>query len=121
MTGGFVLQLPIESIEAEPERTLDAWSAYVVPFDGPERAWTCHLTGFRREGCKGQVSSPVVAIDPERRRARTRSGSVYALAGRPGMNPDALATWGQFKKARMLGQQEDVTEQLDAILAQPGD
>lgn len=114
-----MLTVPIEDIDAQPSRTLDAWSAYLVPFDGVSKAWTCHLTGFRREGCKGQVSSPLVALDTRRRLARTRSGSVYELAGRPGLNADAFATWAQWKHTHQLRNEEDVTDQLDALLS-PG-
>lgn len=114
-----MLSLRVESISDPASRTLDAWSAYLVPFDGPDQPWTCHVTGFRREGCKGQVSSPVMAVDPERRLVRTRSGRVYELAGRPGMNPDAFATWGQWKHRQRVRSDRDVTEQLDEMLSPP--
>mgnify|MGYP003578597124 CR=1 FL=1 len=112
-----MLPVPTAEILEEPTRTLDAWSAYLVPLDGLEQPWTCHLTGFRREGCKGQVSSPVIALDTQRRRARTRTGSVYELAGRPGHNADAFATWSRWKHGLHVGQEKDVTEELDLLLS----
>ncbi|GAC1527397.1 MAG: hypothetical protein NVS2B4_04720 [Ramlibacter sp.] len=51
-----------------------------------------------RETCRGQVSMPIVRMDLKRRRALTRSGRVYHLAGRPGMNSDALYVWGLWKR-----------------------
>lgn len=112
-----MLPFRTESIDDEPSRTLDAWSAYLVPFDGTAQTWTCHITGFRHEGCKGQVSSPVVAVDAAKRRARTRSGNVYELAGSPGMNADAFATWGQWKHKHQLKEEQDVTDQLESMLS----
>lgn len=97
--------------------TLDAWSVFEVPFDGDGAAWTRHFVGFRREGCRGQVSSPVEQFDPVSRRGRTRSGRVYELAGNSGFNPDAMATWGLWKAARAVGVERDVTAEVDACLA----
>lgn len=37
----------IESVLEPPSRTLDAWMAVEVPFDGPNKPWTLHLVGWR--------------------------------------------------------------------------
>lgn len=107
----------IERIEQEPTRTLDAWMVMEVPFDGPERPWTRHLVGWRLEGGKGQVSSPVEVFDPVSRRAVTRSGRVYELGERPGLNGDALATWGNWKRGNRLLDEREVTEAVESLLA----
>jgi len=108
----------IERIKQEPARTLDAWMVMEVPFDGPKRPWTRHLVGFRREGCKGQVSSPVEVFDPVRRRALTRTGQVYELGALPGVNGDAFATWGRWKQSNGISQERDVTEEVAEDLGQ---
>lgn len=40
---------------------------------------TWHLVGWRVEGDRGQMSSPVVMLDPVARKALTRSGRMYEL------------------------------------------
>lgn len=106
----------IEILE-EPARTLDAWCVFEVPFDGPGQPWTRHFVGFRREGCTGQVSSPVEQLDPARRRGRTRSGRVYELAGGSGLNGDAFAAWGHWKASRHIRDERDITLAVEALLA----
>jgi hypothetical protein len=106
-----------EVIDAQPSRTLDAWMAIEVPFDGPERQWTLHLVGWRVEGGRGQVSSPVEVLDPQRRLARTRSGRVYELRHGPGLNGDAFTTWCRWKAQHALGDERDVSDELAALLA----
>jgi hypothetical protein len=108
----------LAAIEREPDRTLDAWMVFEVPFDGAGRPWTRHLVGWRLEGGKGQVSSPVATFDPASRRAMTRSGKVYELGERPGLNPDAFVTWGAWKRRHGLQQELEVTEEVEALLAQ---
>lgn len=105
-----------EPILEQPSRTLDAWMAVEVPFDGPEKPWTLHLVGWRVEGSRGQVSSPVEALDPQRRLARTRSGRVYELRVGPGLNGDAFTTWCRWKGHYGLSEERDVSDELAALL-----
>jgi hypothetical protein len=91
-----------------PTRTLDAWMAVEVPFDGLDLPWTMHLVGWRVEGGRGQVSSPVEVLDPRRRLARTRSGRVYELRHGPGLNGDAFTTWCQWKARHGLREELEV-------------
>lgn len=106
------------AIDEPAHRTLDAWMVFEVPFDGADRPWTWHLVGWRREGGKGQVSSPVEVLDPLARKALTRSGRVYELGPRPGCNPDALATWGQWKRRYGVATERDETLELERLLGQ---
>lgn len=107
---------PTGEIHEEPSRTLDAWMVVEVPFDGPERPWTQHLVGWRVEGGRGQVSSPVQALDPTTRRARTRSGRVYELRSGPGLNADAFATWGSWKARHGMCVERDISSEVAALL-----
>jgi hypothetical protein len=108
----------LTSITEEPTRSLDAWSVMEIPFDGPDRPRTRHFIGFRREGCVGQVSTAVEEFDPMTRRGRTRSGRVYELSGRPGLNADAFATWGRFKHANRIPDERDVTDEVERLLTE---
>lgn len=108
---------PQESITERPSRTLDAWMVVEVPFDGPGQPWTLHLVGWRVEGGRGQVSSPVEAFDPAKRLARTRSGRIYELRHGPGLNGDAFSTWCQWKARYRLEQERDVSAEVAALLA----
>lgn len=107
----------LSAIDSAPDRTLDAWMVFEVPFDGPDQPWTWHLVGWRLEGGKGQVSSPLVELDPVARKAVTRSGRVYELGPRPGCNPDALATWGTWKRRYGVHLERETTEELEELLA----
>lgn len=102
----------IQPVLEPPTRTLDAWMAVEVPFDGPEKPWTMHLVGWRVEGGRGQVSSPVEVLDSTRRLARTRSGRVYELRHGPGLNGDAFSTWCRWKAQHGLEQERDVSDEL---------
>lgn len=106
----------IEPITQRPTKTLDGWRVYEVPFDGPGAPWTRHLTGFRLEGCKAQVSSPVVAFDPVTRRALTRSGQVYELRVGPGFSADAFVMWSTWVYTNGIQHAADVTDEVQALL-----
>lgn len=106
----------IESIRNEPTKTLDAWSVYEVPFDGLDAPWTRHLVGFRVEGCKGQVSSPVEIFDPVSRRAITRSGQVYELRVGPGFNGGAFAVWSAWVHTNRIQHALDVTHEVAELI-----
>lgn len=111
----------VEPILEPPSRTLDAWMVMEVPFDGSELPWTRHLVGWNVESTKGRVSSPVAAIDPRRRRARTRSGGVYELRHGPGLNTEAFSTWCRWKSKHGLEQELDVSDDVAALLAPHSD
>src|SRR4051812_34218800 len=102
----------IGRIDSTPGKTLDAWMVLEVPFDGADKPWTRHLIGFRLEGCKGQVSSPVELFDPVHRRAVTRSGQVYELGALPGVNGDAFAVWARWKHLNGIAHERDVTSEV---------
>lgn len=106
----------LEPVWQAPTKTLDAWSVYEVPFDGLDAPWTRHLVGFRLEGCKGQVSSPVETFDPVSRRAVTRSGQVYELGAGPGLNADAFAVWSVWLHLNRIQDVRDVTDEVDLVL-----
>ncbi len=106
-----------EPILEQPTRTLDAWQVVEVPFDGNDQPWTQHLVGWRIEGGRGQVSSPVEAIDPVRRVARTRSGRVYELRHGPGLNADAFSTWCRWKARHGMADERDISDEVAALLA----
>ena len=102
-------------------RTLVAWMVVEVPFDGPDKPWTRHLIGWRVEGGRGQVSSPVAALDPVRRRARTRSGRVYELRHGPGLNGDAFTTWCRWKARYGLDEERDISDKVAAFMDKAGE
>lgn len=107
----------IGPITEEATRTLDAWMVVEVPFDGSERPWTQHLVGWRVEGGRGQVSSPMEVLDPQRRLAKTRSGRVYELRHGPGLNADAFTIWCRWKARHGLQDERDVSDEVAALLS----
>lgn len=107
----------IAPIPEEPEKTLDAWSVWEVSRGFAPGAYTLHVAGFAREGCKVRVSTAILTLDPASRRCRTQSGRVYCLDGRPGLSTDVLAVWGAFKRANRITAERDVTAEVDNLLA----
>ena len=87
-----------------------------VPFHGANQQWTRHFIGFERGSGKGQVSSPVLAFDPDRRCGRTQSGRIYWLAGRPGGNADAIYIWNLFKHTHRVMEERNVTAEVQELL-----
>lgn len=107
----------LKCILCSPSRTLDAWSVFEDFHGGPRLVWTRHLVGWKREGCVGQVSTSVTEFDPVRRRARTCSGRVYELAGRPGLNADAIAVWARWKYVNGVSAERDVTDEVEDLMS----
>lgn len=106
----------IAAISEPASRTLDAWSVYEVPFDGQGRPWTRHFVGFKREGCVGQVSTAIEQFDPASRRGRSRSRRTYELGGQSGLDADARAMWGEWKRVNGIQMERDVTAEVESLL-----
>ena len=70
----------VTPVEQEPSTTLVHWQ--VVELPDRDR----HLVGWAVEAREGRVCSAVQSFDIERLRAVTRSGRVYQLKGRPGVD-----------------------------------
>ena len=102
----------IEPITDLPHVTLDAWTVFAVPLDGENKTWTKHFVGFSREGCQGQVSSPVEQFDPATRSGITRSGRVYQLAGRPGADGDAQYVWEHWKALNSIKSVRNISDEV---------
>lgn len=115
---------PIDSIEDRPEVTLRDWAAFEVPLNGADEPWTRHLAGYSCEDRQGQVCSPVQRFDPATGLVRTRSGRVYRLLGRPGLDLDAEYVWQRWKGIANISEQRNVTkdvfEAIQAAQAVPG-
>lgn len=73
-----------------------------------------HLVGWAQDVREGRVSSPVVAWDPVKRLAVTRSGRVYELVGPPGLDDDALYVWQRWLKIHGSPGWADVTAEFMA-------
>jgi hypothetical protein len=108
----------IDSIQDRPEVTLRDWAVFEVPLNGLDQPWTRHFAGWSCEDRQGQVCSPVVAFDPQTGSCITKSGRVYRLRGRPGLNADAAYVWNRWKRSASVGEQRDVTREVfDAMEA----
>lgn len=96
--------------------TLESWAVFEVPLHGLEQPWTRHLAGYSLEDNQGQVCSPVQSFDPHTAQFITRSGRVYRLLGRPGLDHDTEYVWERWKRIWEIPQQRDVTQQVLAEL-----
>jgi hypothetical protein len=103
--------LPIAAAGEVIDETLHDWAVYEVRLpDLPEP--TAHVVGCIRYDGTGRVSSPVQHVDAVKRCVETRSGSVYCLAGAPGMNSQAEYVWNRWRKLWNATVLQDRTAQL---------
>jgi hypothetical protein len=102
----------ISSIEDRPQVTLEEWAVFEVPLNGPDQPLTRHLAGRSCEDCQGQVSSPVLAFDPNSGAFRTRSGRVYRLVGLPGLCADGSYVLNRWLVLHGFDKVRDVTGQV---------
>lgn len=80
---------PIAPVSLQPTTQLTHWQIHwVTRCDG---AIEHHLVG-RADG-EGRVSSKVMQVDVAQRNVTTRSGRVYSLAGKSGIDSDAQYVW----------------------------
>lgn len=105
---------PVQAVAAMPHVTLDAWAVFEVAMDGEDKPLTRHFVGFSREGCQGQVSTPVEVFDPSTRCGVTRSGRVYQLAGYPGSDADARYVWELWKTVNSIEHERDISDEVFA-------
>jgi hypothetical protein len=104
----------LETVTNLPQITLDSWSVFEVPLDGPTGAKTRHLVGYWPQGGSGQVSSAVVRFDASTRCAVTQSGRVYQIGGRPGSHSEARYVWARWKSINDIDQETDVSAEVYA-------
>jgi hypothetical protein len=98
---------PIAPVEDEPSTTLLRWKVWTC-WPGEER----HLVGWAVEDREGRVSSAVLEFDVCTLRAKTRSGRVYQLRGKPGHDRDAAYVWSWWTEVNRVERCRDVTEEV---------
>jgi hypothetical protein len=91
------------SVDHEPTTTLVSWQ--VMAFANGERSFV----GYAVESREGRVSSAVVTFDVKALRGVTRSGRVYQLRGRPGVDSDAAYLWRRYVSGHDDSTWTDVT------------
>nr|MCP5285407.1 hypothetical protein [Burkholderiaceae bacterium] len=100
--------------DAEPPTdTLHDWAVFevLIPELGEP---TVHVVGYIRCDGEGRALSPVQGFDSVTRCVATRSGSVYRLAGIPGMSSDAEYVWSRWRRLWSVTVLEDRTRWLRA-------
>ncbi|MCW5595862.1 MAG: hypothetical protein KIT42_08320 [Rhodocyclaceae bacterium] len=80
----------VAPVSETPELTLCAWQ--IVETDKQER----HFVGYNLNDREGRVSSAITQFDPETLTGVTRSGRIYQLTGKPGIDEDALYVWRRW-------------------------
>lgn len=106
---------PIDSVDVRPRVQLSSWRAYEVAHPRGE-ALSRHLVGYVLEHDHGQVSSPVLRVDPVARCCVTHSGRVYELVGEPGYNEDAIYVWHRWMEVNVIVDARDLTDELLQLL-----
>ncbi len=97
---------------SKPHITLTKWSVYETPTHGEDAPWTRHLVGYSKEHGAGQTSAALVAVDPARRVALTKSGRLYQLAGSPGHCLAGKLVWQGWKLLSGVQKEKDVTDEV---------
>lgn len=101
---------------AKPSRfTLAGWSVWELQLAWRE-ARTGHLLGRVLEKHCGEVSSPIVALDPVARVVTVESGRVYELLGPPGVDEDARYRLDGFIRMGGAAEARNVTAEFAARL-----
>lgn len=75
------------SAQDEPVSRLERWAIFRTP------QGDYHFCGYCGEG---RVSSKIMSFDLKALSGRTRSGRLYQLEGRPGLNRDAMYVLGRW-------------------------
>lgn len=106
----------IAPVELRADVTLESWAVFEVPLNGLDQPWTRHLAGYSLEDGQGEVCSPVESFDPVTDQCVTRSGRVYRLRGRPGLDRDAEYVWHRWKRIAGVTEEREVTQEVFAEL-----
>ena len=96
----------------EETTTLTGWCLYEARLAQTPEVLSQHLNGWAEEAHEGRVSSAVVELDVAARTARTESGRLYVLRGRPGPGGDARHVWSRFVRVNKATEVRDITDLL---------
>ena len=88
------------AVDEHPVVALDNWSVMQLPMESLTSTVEVVLVGRGRYDMDGRVSTSVLHIDRNRLRARTASGRIYELSGRPNFDPDGMYILSQLMAAR---------------------
>lgn len=103
---------PIKAIFDTAHITLNRWAVYETPIRGEDEPWTRHIVGYSKEHGAGQASAALVAFDPTRRVALTKSGRLYQLDGPPGHSLAGQLVWQSWKLLSGVQKEKDVTDEV---------
>jgi len=106
-------------VSEEPEITMVRWRVMEVQ-DPKKEARGRHVVGYSIHGHEGRASSTIVEFDSTSGRVVTRSGRVYQLVGRPGVDLDGDWVWRQWSRLKGFRDEKDVTEEYMLLLAAGG-
>lgn len=70
-----------------------------------------HFVGYNLSDREGRVSTPIDEFDLATLTGRTRSGRIYQLQGRPGVDADAMYVWHAWCRVNGIQEWHDVTKQ----------
>lgn len=96
----------VNNVQRQPSVSLLEWQVMQVE-NGDH-----HFVGYCPENREGRVSSAVVTFDVQKLRGVTRSGRVYQLVGRPGLNVDAEYIWQVWADINEVKTWKDVAAEL---------
>lgn len=88
------------AVEEHPVVALDNWSVMQLPMESLTSTVEVVVVGRGLYDMEGRVSTPVLHIDRDRLRARTASGRIYALSGRPNFDQGGMYIRSQKMAAR---------------------
>jgi len=95
----------VAPVSETPELILSAWQ--IVETDKGER----HFVGYNETDREGRTSSAIEQFDPATLRGITRSGRIYQLTGRPGIDDDALYVWRRWCSVNGIRDWREVTDE----------
>ena len=105
-----MIVLPLEA-ESTAKLVLVRWRAWEVQvpnYDAP--SW--HLVGVLNEEHCAKVSSALAQVSHGGDEARSKTGSVYALSGPPGVDEHAARLWAAWQRQHRVIVLRDVTTEV---------
>lgn len=107
-----IVEASVGSASDEESTTLTGWCIFEARLAHTPDVLSRHLVGWAEEAHEGRTSSAVVELNAAARTARTESGRLYHLVGRPRMQSDARHVWGRFVRINHAVDVRDITDAL---------
>jgi hypothetical protein len=96
----------VESVNVAPHIELERWQ--VMQIQNGDR----HFVGWNATHREGLTSTRIVEFDLSTQRGRTKSGRVYQLRGRTGVDSDGQYVWHRWSQVNAVTAFTDISKEI---------